>query len=99
MTYTNIGSVPVGTVFRYMSDAHDYLGPRVKVAEDLCCTVEFWEAHRGSITEELLEEASMKRGSGVVVCESEARIELRASDHPERAIPEDSARVVAGTRA
>ena len=36
MTYTNIGSVPVGTVFRYMSDAHDYLGPRVKVVVSIC---------------------------------------------------------------
>ena len=41
----------------------------------------------------------MKRGSGVVVCESETRIELRASDNPERAVPEDSARVVEGARA
>lgn len=82
--YTTFGALPLHTIFRYVPD-HAGLGPRVKVAADLCCKPAWYEAHRGNPSQEALTEAlteaSWKRNSGVDPAEENMRVRVTLADN------------------
>lgn len=77
--YTTFGVLPLHTVFRYVPD-HAGLGPRVKVDEHLCCKPEFYRAHGGNPTEDVLTEAAWKMNSGVYPAEENTRVRVTLAD-------------------
>lgn len=77
--YTTFGLLPMHTVFQYAPDEVG-LGARVKVAEDLCCTLDFYLAHDRNPPEDTLTEASWERNSGVFPVENSTRVWAIPSD-------------------
>ncbi len=81
--YTTFKTLPLHTVFRYFPD-EARLGPRVKVDNDLCCTIEWFNAHGRNPSQEDLYEASWKRNSGVYHMEESIRVRVTIADATER---------------
>jgi hypothetical protein len=81
--YTTFEAIPLHTVFRYVPD-QARLGPRVKVATDLCCTVDWYEAQGRNPSQEALDDASWKRNSGVYYVEGDTRVRVTLPAATER---------------
>jgi hypothetical protein len=56
----------------------------VKVAADLCCSIEWYEAQGHHPSQEALDYASLKRNSGVYLAEGATRVKVKLSDAIER---------------
>ena len=81
--YTTFEAISLHTVFRYVPDQAQ-LGPRVKVATDLCSTVDWYETQGRNPSQEAVDIASLKRNSGVYYVEGVTRVRVTLSDATER---------------
>lgn len=78
---STFGALPLHAVFRYYPDPFR-LGPRVKVDDDLCCTIEWFETQGRNPSREALDEASWKRNSGVYPIDGCVRVQVTLADAP-----------------
>ena len=79
---TTIGQITVGTVFRYRPDQTGR-GPRVKVADDVCCTLEAWKANSPMTDEAIYLGLRNRSKSGFRYCETDTRVKVIHSEQLE----------------
>lgn len=87
--YTTIGQISVGTVFRYRLDQTNR-GPRVKVEDYVCCTVEAWKANQPMTEEAVFLGLRNRAQSGFRYCEPETRIRVIHAEQLNRTINDDA---------